>query len=58
MCQQRYNESSHGSCDCCCSAFLSPEEEIGILEAIKTMKKIQIDAMDRRIEDLRKAVNT
>jgi hypothetical protein len=56
MCRQVCDESSRGVEGCCCTETLSPEDEIRMLEAMKTMKKIQIDAMDRRIEELRKTV--
>lgn len=53
MCQQRCDTASPGSCDCCCTPPLSPEEEIRMLEAMKTLEKIRLDAIDRRIADLR-----
>ena len=53
MCQQRCDTASRGSCDCCCTPPLSPEEEIRMLEAMKTLEKIRLDAIDRRIADLR-----
>lgn len=56
MCQQVCNESSGGLGECCCTGTLSAEEEIRMLEAMKTMEKIRLDAMDRRIEDLRRTV--
>jgi hypothetical protein len=56
MCRQACDESSGVSGECCCSGTLQPEEEIRMLEAMKTLEKIRLDAMDRRIEDLRRAV--
>lgn len=56
MCRQVRDESSGVIGECCCSGTLRPEEEIRMLEAMKTLEKIRLDAMDRRIEDLRKTV--
>jgi hypothetical protein len=56
MCRNVCNETSNGHGECCCTGLLSPEEEIRMLEAMKTLEKIRLDAMDRRIENLRKSV--
>ena len=42
--------------ECCCTGTLSAEDEIRMLEAMKGMKKIQLEAMDRKIEELRRTV--
>ena len=56
MCRQVCDESSGELGECCCSGTLLPEEKIRMLEAMKTMEKIRLDAMDRRIEELRRTV--
>jgi len=56
MCRQVCDESSGRFGECCCTGTLSPEDEIRMLEAMKTAGKIRLDAMNRRIEDLRKTV--
>jgi len=56
MCRQVCNESSGGLQECCCTGTLSPEDEIRMLEAMKTLEKIRLDGMDRRIGELRKTV--
>ena len=56
MCRHVCNEASGGVGECCCTGTLNAEDEIRMLEAMKGMKKIQLEAMDRRIEDLRKMV--
>jgi len=56
MCRQVCNESSGGVGECCCTGTLSAEDEIRMLEAMKTMEKIRLDGMDRRIRELRKTV--
>jgi hypothetical protein len=50
------NEASGGVGECCCTGTLSAEDEIRMLEAMKGMKKIQLEAMDRKIEELRRTV--
>jgi hypothetical protein len=49
-------ESSGGLLECCCTGTLSAEDEIRMLEAMKTMEKIRLNGMDRRIEELRRMV--
>jgi 5-enolpyruvylshikimate-3-phosphate synthase len=56
MCRQVCNESSGASGECCCTGTLSAEDEIRMLEAMKTLEKIRLNGIDRRIEDLRKTV--
>ena len=56
MCRQVCNESSGGVGECCCTGTLSAEDEIRMLEAMKTMEKLRLDGMDRRIEELRRMV--
>jgi hypothetical protein len=56
MCRQACNESSGGLRECCCTGTLSAEDEIRMLEAMKTLEKIRLDGMDRRIGELRKTV--
>jgi len=56
MCRQVCNDSSGGLGECCCTGTISAEDEIRMLEAMKTMEKIRLDAMDRRIEELRRTV--
>ena len=56
MCRQVCNESSGGLRECCCTGTLSAEDEIRMLEAMKTLEKIRLDGMDRRIGELRKTV--
>jgi len=56
MCRQVCDESSGEMGECCCTGTLMAEEEIRMLEAMKTMNKIRLDAMDRRIEELRRTV--
>ena len=56
MCRQVCNESSGGLGDCCCTKTLSAEDEIQMLEAMKTMEKIRLDSISRRIEELKKSV--
>jgi hypothetical protein len=50
------NESSGRSGECCCNGTLSAEDEIRMLEAMKTLEKIRLNGMDWRIEELRKTV--
>jgi hypothetical protein len=50
------NESSGRLGECCCTGTLSTEDEIRMLEAMKTLEKIRLNGMDRRIEELRKTV--
>jgi hypothetical protein len=57
MCQPRYHTASPGSCICCCTTYLTPEDEIRMLEAMKTVEKIRLDEIDRKIEDLKKMEN-
>jgi len=56
MCQQVCNESFGGHEQCCCSGTFSPEDEIKMLEAMKTLGKIRLDAIDRKIIDLQRTV--
>jgi hypothetical protein len=56
MCRQVCDESSGESGECCCTGTLLPEEKIRMLEAMKIMEKIRLDAMDRRIEELQRTV--
>lgn len=56
MCRQVCNESSGGLRECCCTGTLSVEDEIRMLEAMKTLEKIRLNGIDRRIEELRKTV--
>ena len=56
MCRQVCNESSGELRDCCCTGTLSAEDEIRMLEAMKTLEKIRLNGMDWRIEELRKTV--
>jgi len=56
MCRQVCNESSGELRDCCCTGTLSAEDEIRMLEAMKTLEKIRLDAMDRRIGELQRTV--
>jgi len=56
MCRQVYDESSGGVGECCCTGTLSPEDEIRMLEAMKTLGKIRLDAIDRKIEELHRTV--
>jgi hypothetical protein len=56
MCRQVCNELSCRSEECCCTGTLIPEDEIRMLEAMKTLEKIRLDAMDRRMEELRRTV--
>ena len=56
MCRQVCNESSGGMGECCCTGTLSADDEIRMLEAMKTLEKIRLNGMDRRIEELRKTV--
>ena len=56
MCRHVCNESSGGGVECCCTGTLSAEDEIRMLEAMKTLEKIRLNGMDRRIEELRKTV--
>jgi len=56
MCRQMCNESSGRSGECCCNGTLSAEDEIRMLEAMKTLEKIRLNGMDWRIEELRKTV--
>jgi hypothetical protein len=58
MCQQVCNESSGKFEECCCTRTLSTEDEIRMLEAMKTLEKIRLDGMDRRIEELRRTEKT
>jgi len=54
MCRTTCNDTTQGPVECCCTGTLSPDDEIGMLEARKSMMKIRLDAMDRRIRELRK----
>jgi hypothetical protein len=56
MCRQVCNESSGRAGECCCTGTLSAEDEIRMLEAMKTLEKIRLNGMDRRIEKLRRTV--
>jgi hypothetical protein len=56
MCRQVCNESSGGVGECCCTGTLSAEDEIRMLEAMKTLEKIRLNGMDRRIEELQRTV--
>jgi hypothetical protein len=56
MCRQVCNESSGGGAECCCTGTLSAEDEIRMLEAMKTLEKIRLNGIDRRIEELRRTV--
>ncbi|MEI7857472.1 MAG: hypothetical protein WCH85_08215 [Methanomicrobiales archaeon] len=56
MCRQVCNESSVGVGECYCTGTLSPEDEIRMLEAMKTLEKIRLDGMDLRIEELQRRV--
>jgi hypothetical protein len=42
--------------DCCCTGTFSAEDEIRMLEAMKTLEKIHLNAMDRKIEGLQRRV--
>jgi hypothetical protein len=42
--------------ECCCTGTISAEDEIRMLEAMKTLEKIRLNEMDRRIEELRRMV--
>jgi hypothetical protein len=56
MCRQVCDESTGGVGECCCTGTLLPEEKIKMLEAMKTLEKIRLDAMDRKIGELRRMV--
>jgi hypothetical protein len=56
MCRHVCNESSDSLRECCCTGTLSAEDEIRMLEAMKTLEKIRLNGMDRRIEELRRTV--
>jgi len=56
MCRQLCNEASGKVGECCCTGTLSAKDEIRMIEAMKGMKKIQLEAMDRKIEELRRTV--
>jgi len=56
MCRQLCNEASGGMGECCCTGTLSAEDEIRMLEAMKTLEKIRLDGLDRRIGELRKTM--
>jgi hypothetical protein len=56
MCRQLCSESSCGAGECCCTGTLSAKDEIRMLEAMKTLEKIRLNGMDRRIEELRRTV--
>jgi hypothetical protein len=56
MCRQVCNESSGRLGECCCTGTISAEDEIRMLEAMKTLEKIRLNEMDRRIEELRRMV--
>jgi hypothetical protein len=57
MCQPRYHAASPGRCGCCSTTYLTPEDEIRVLEAMKTVETIRLDSIDRKIEDLKKTEN-
>jgi hypothetical protein len=50
------NESSGELRECCCTGTLSAEDEIQMLEAMKTVENIRLDSISRRIEELKKSV--
>jgi hypothetical protein len=56
MCRQVCNESSGELRECCCTGTLNAEDEIQILEAMKTVENIRLDSISRRIEKLKKMV--
>ena len=56
MCRQVCDESFGGHDQCCCPGTLIPEDEIKMLEAMKTLGKIRLDAIDRKILDLQRTV--
>ena len=56
MCRQVCDESTGGVGECCCTGTLLPEEKIKMLEAMKTLEKIRLNGIDRRIEELRRTV--
>jgi hypothetical protein len=55
MCQPRFHAASPGGC--CCTPYLTPEDEIRMLEAMKTVETVRLDAIDRKIEELKKTEN-
>jgi len=56
MCRGVCHESAGGIGECYCIGTLSAEDEMRKLEAMKTLEKIRLNGMDRRIEELRKTV--
>ena len=50
------NESLGGLGECYCTGTLSTEDEIRMLEAMKNQEKIQLNEIDRKIDELRKTV--
>ena len=56
MCRQVCTESAGELGGCCCTGTLSAEDEIRMLESMKTLKKIRLDSITRRIEELKKLV--
>jgi len=53
MCRTACYDTTQGQEGCCCAGILSHDDEIRMLEAKKNMIKIRLDAMDRRIGELR-----
>jgi len=56
MCRQACSESLCGAGECCYTGILNAEDEIRVLEAMKTLEKIRLNGMDLRIEELRRTV--
>jgi hypothetical protein len=56
MCAPVQNQSCNCSCTCGCVSALTIEDEIKLLEAGKQRMQVQINMIERRIEELKKTI--
>ena len=54
MCQSCNEGREQEGCGCCCSSALYLEDEIRMLEAMKTIQVIRLDSIDRKIASLKR----
>lgn len=54
MCQSCNEGRERGGSGCCCSSALCLEDEIRMLDAMKTVQVIRLDSIDRKIASLKR----
>ncbi len=57
MCHSCNDKIARETCACCRTSLMNPDDEIRMLEAVKSVQEIRLNAIDRKIQSLKQTRN-